>query len=143
MENCCSWTFPSRGGVAHRRSSQVHHHRPPSPPSSTYRTRTPPHVLLRMSTYTISSFISHRKLYLDESASMDRNENARKSRLHERRYTHKDNIRYGQRRFRKHLKGSKHMTIVTGYSEAGVCHTCMYELVHKDVILQHITVYLH
>ena len=61
----------------------------------------------------------YRKLYIDESASMDRKENARASKAHEERYTDEDNVRFGQRRFRTYQKNSKHMTIITGFSEAG------------------------
>ena len=50
---------------------------------------------------------------------MDRKENARASKLHEERFTHEDNIRFGQRRFRAYQKGSKHMTIITGFNEFG------------------------
>ena len=79
--------------------------------------------------------MSHRKLYLDESASMDRKENARKSRLHEKRFTNADNVRYGQRRFRRHLKSSKHMTEITGYSEAGVYVSASYTHAHTNILL--------
>ena len=56
---------------------------------------------------------------------MDRLENARASRKHEERFTDKDNVRYGQRRFRLNIKSSKHMTEVAGYSEAGMCRTLL------------------
>ena len=62
---------------------------------------------------------SNRLLFLDETATNERNEQARQSKLHEERYTHEANILIGQRRFRKILKGAAHMTGVSDYNGAG------------------------
>lgn len=58
----------------------------------------------------------NRRLYLDESASKDKKEQARLNKAFNKRLTRKRNRKKGRRRFAQVLTGSTHETVVTGFN---------------------------
>lgn len=126
MENCCAWTFRQRGDTVSNRSPQVCYNKIMDTNTQTHtHTCTCAHKPTLSHTHNdnknnANKHCTHnRLLFLDETAVNDRGEQARQSKLHEERYTHEENILFGQRRFRKNLKGAQHMTGVGGYNAAG------------------------